>query len=163
MVKDLFRIIGSACVIAGAMLYIVPTTNQDNPDENTLLKAEVTALESELAKTSKELANLQLAIKEAEQPAEEEQQEEKKEDSVEDSSSEQEQASMDKPILVIKPGMNSTTVADELAKAGIVEDASAFEFYLAKTELAGKIQIGEYELETSMSYEKIVDIITSSN
>lgn len=159
MLKDLIRIIGSACVIAGAFLYFNPTGISEDVVESATLQTEIDTLQSKLDKTTKELANLQLSIKEAEQPVEEKP-EDTIEDAAEDTSSEQN--STDKSILVIEPGMGSTTVANELAKAGIVEDASAFEFYLAKTELAGKIQIGEYELDSSMSYEKIVDVITSS-
>lgn len=163
MIKDLTRIIGSACILASAILYFFPNTSTEQSSENVQLKSEVSALQSKLDDTTKELASLQLSLKESEKPAEENNKE-KAEETVEAKSDEAASSSVPSgtATLLIESGMGSTTVANELAKAGIIEDAAAFELYLTQNKLAGKIQIGEYELNESMSYQEIIDRITSS-
>lgn len=166
MLRDFIRIIGSACILAGGILYFFPSTVGEDASKNTQLKSEITILEEQLDDTSKELANLKISVKEKEATDEEPKKEVDKEEVTEEEEKVEqptsEPTSNDSQTLIIEPGMDSTTVANNLAEMKIIEDAPAFALYLDQNKLAGKIQIGEYELNNSMSYKEIVDIIASS-
>lgn len=62
--------------------------------------------------------------------------------------------------LVIGRGESSTTVSKNLKKAGIVEDAAAFDRFLCNNGYDKKIITGTYEIPYGASEEKIAKIIT---
>lgn len=65
-----------------------------------------------------------------------------------------------KPVTIqIKSGANSYTVSKDLAAAGLVEDAKAYDDYLCKNGYAQKIHVGTYEIVPGMSYEEIAKMI----
>lgn len=158
MLNDLLRTIGGACIIAGAALYFTVSTGED-PElitENNDLKDEITTLQSSLERTEEELANLQSLTADAKKSTDELQQEEKQE--VEDS-----QDAIIKTVLVIESGTTSKDVANRLAQSAIIEDAELLNAYLTANDLSGKIQIGEYHLDSSMSIRTIAKHITTLN
>ncbi|KGX85034.1 endolytic transglycosylase MltG [Pontibacillus marinus] len=62
--------------------------------------------------------------------------------------------------LTIEPGMLSSSISDELKKAGILEDKAKFEVFLKDHEYSRAIQIGTYSITRDMSYEEIAKKIT---
>lgn len=62
--------------------------------------------------------------------------------------------------LVIGRGESSTTVSKNLKKAGIVEDATAFDRFLCNNGYDKKIITGTYEIPYGASEEEIAKIIT---
>lgn len=62
--------------------------------------------------------------------------------------------------LVIGRGESSTTVSKNLQKAGIVEDAAAFDRFLCNNSYDKKIITGTYEIPYGASEEEIAKIIT---
>ena len=62
--------------------------------------------------------------------------------------------------LVIGRGESSTTVSKNLQKAGIVEDAAAFDKFLCNNGYDKKIITGTYEIPYGASEEEIAKIIT---
>lgn len=62
--------------------------------------------------------------------------------------------------LVIGRGESSTTVSKNLQKAGIVEDAAAFDRFLCNNGYDKKIITGTYEIPYGASEEEIAKIIT---
>ena len=62
--------------------------------------------------------------------------------------------------LVIGRGESSTTVSKNLKKAGIVEDAAAFDKFLCNNGYDKKIITGTYEIPYGASEEEIAKIIT---
>ena len=62
--------------------------------------------------------------------------------------------------LVIGRGERSTTVSKNLKKAGIVEDAAAFDRFLCNNGYDKKIITGTYEIPYGASEEEIAKIIT---
>lgn len=62
--------------------------------------------------------------------------------------------------LVIGRGESSTTVSKNLKKAGIVEDAAAFDRFLCNNGYDKKIITGTYEIPHGASEEEIAKIIT---
>lgn len=63
--------------------------------------------------------------------------------------------------LKIETGTSSKDVADELEKAGIVENAEVFNDFLTNNQFAKNIQIGEYEIDETMTQEQIAELITT--
>lgn len=155
MLNDLLRTIGAACIIAGAALYFAIPASDDAKviAENEQLQAEIDSLQSVLAQTEKELANVQSLAVNAEKSADE------LENEQEDADNPQEKIA--KFVLQIEEGTTSQVVATQLEQAEIIEDAEQFNAYLTDNDLSGKIQIGEYELDASMSIQTIANAITS--
>jgi len=157
MLRDFLRTVGAACIIAGASLYFIEgnTEKLASTSDTSKLTSELQALQSKLEKTEAELAKLQTATSVAETPTESSKS--KAEESANDTSSEQ----VIKMVLLIETGMNSIDIADTLKNSKIIDDAAAFESYLKNSKLSGKIQIGKYDLDSSMATETIATIITS--
>lgn len=55
----------------------------------------------------------------------------------------------------ITKGMSSRTVCDMLKQNGIIEDAADFDRYLIKTGYDDKIRVGEFEVNSGMTYEEL--------
>lgn len=62
--------------------------------------------------------------------------------------------------LIVHSGMDSIQIANTLEKSGIVKSGKDFEQFLTKKDWTRSIQVGTYELNSSMSYEQIGKIIT---
>ena len=152
MLNDLLRTIGGACIIAGTALYFTMNTSED-PEiitENNDLKSEIISLQSSLERTEEELANLQTLTANAQKPT----------DEIQEDEVEEPQDSVIKTVLVIESGTTSKDVADRLAKSDIIKNAELLNDYLTSNDLSGKIQIGEYHLDSSMSIQTIAKHIT---
>lgn len=147
MVKDIFRILGAASILAGIFLYFSPGTEGDAAlvDKNKMLNEEIAELQAKLHKTEEELAHLQTLSSEAELP----------------NQKEENQQQPTQFTLTIENGTSSMDVATILANAGMIEDADAFNTYLTSHDLAKNIQIGEYDIDISMSNEQIAKLITT--
>jgi len=153
MIRDVLRTIGFGCILAGAIIYFTSDSKEPVNAEVPQLQDELSKLKSELAKTKEELAIAQTASsteKSTEKPVPE---------TVETTAVED--IDRTKPILIIENGSNSTFVAASLESLGIIQDAAAFDTYLTDNGLSGKIQIGEYQLDSSMDFETIAKKITT--
>ena len=62
--------------------------------------------------------------------------------------------------IVITKGESSTSVSKSLQKAGLVEDAAAFDKYLCANGYDKKIVTGTYEIPIGASEEEIAHLIT---
>lgn len=73
------------------------------------------------------------------------------------------EASTEKEVITatitVKKGMQSSTVAKELEKKGIIESASDFDNYLNKNGYSTKICVGTYSVKSSDSYETLAKIL----
>ncbi|KGP72986.1 endolytic transglycosylase MltG [Pontibacillus yanchengensis] len=63
--------------------------------------------------------------------------------------------------LIIKDGMYSKSISQELNEMGLVEDTKAFNQYLEMNDYSRYIQVGNYELKKDMTYEEIANAITN--
>lgn len=61
--------------------------------------------------------------------------------------------------ITVKKGMQSSAVAKELEKKGIIKSASDFDNYLNKKGYSTKICVGTYSVKSSDSYEKLAKIL----
>ncbi|KIL45995.1 hypothetical protein [Jeotgalibacillus campisalis] len=63
-------------------------------------------------------------------------------------------------ILTIEPGMTSPEISEELEEFDIIEEAALLDDYLKDQQLTEKIQIGKYDVNSSLSIEEIAALIT---
>ncbi|WP_054635448.1 endolytic transglycosylase MltG [Thalassobacillus sp. C254] len=63
-------------------------------------------------------------------------------------------------ILQIEKGMNSKEVAQTLEALHIIQDADSFQAKMADKEVTHSIKTGSYELNSSMSADEIIEVIT---
>ncbi|MER2088484.1 MAG: hypothetical protein ABS920_02020 [Sporosarcina sp.] len=160
MIRDMLRILGTACILSGGILYFINEKEYIPVSEKRQLQAEVEELSGELAKTKELLATAQTisTVKEHE-PAAEEKKMDSKKDVTESNSSDKDTTI--RTILLIEAGSNSAIVSADLERMGIVEDAAIFDAFLADNGLTGQIQIGEHKIDSSMDFHAIAKEITS--
>lgn len=66
----------------------------------------------------------------------------------------------EKITIIVKGGDSSVSVSNDLAAAGLVEDAKEYDKYLCSNGYDKKICVGTYEIEVGSDYETIAKIIT---
>lgn len=160
MKKSSLRAFGIACFLIGALLTTIDQFNGNIPfmstsnDDKTIeqYKKTITKLEKELNATKKQVTAL-------------EENQSTKTTKVNDSklkTSKGENNSQDvvSGTLYIYSGITPYEVGKKLEDLGIVKNGVEMELYLAKPEYAQSIQIGQFELNSSMSIEEIAKIIT---
>lgn len=146
MMRDVLRMVGFGCILAGGILYFTESSQDVDDNEVQQLQDEVIKLKSVIAKTNEELAIAQTTSSTEKKSPE-------KDDKIDNSVVES--------VLTIEAGSNSTVVAASLERLGILQDAAAFDTYLADNSLSGKIQIGEHHLDSSMDFDTIAKKITT--
>lgn len=161
MIKDMLRILGTACILAGGILYFINESERITPSKAQQSQSEVVELREELAKT-KELLAIAQTISTVKEPdlAKTEEKVNDKQDFVTKSNSPTTDTAT-RTILMIESGSNSTIVSADLERMGIIEDASIFAAFLAGNGLTGKIQIGEHIVDSSMDFHAIAKVITT--
>lgn len=154
MLRDIFRSAGIGCLLAGGILYFVGPTATDGPQAND--EGKIKALEVELEGVKKELATAQRTSS-ADQHASGQ-----KDTAAKEAASSSSNGQMIKTILTIEPGAVSTKISSRLERAGIIKSAAEFDRYLQEKGLSGRIQVGEYEVDSTMDLKTIASIITKA-
>ena len=156
MLKDFLRTMGGSLILSGTLLFFL--NNDENLDKadriDPELQSELVNLEKKLVDTQRELTILQSTILEKEKNVEEVNSEAK---------SELDAKPLTKIIFEIQPGANPVSVSHSLYKLGIITNNAEIEQYLEANALSGKVQVGEYILDSSMSIETIAKTITKTN
>lgn len=67
---------------------------------------------------------------------------------------------IEKVEITIVPGEYSDKVSKKLQKAGLIDDAEAFNKYLAEKKYDNLVQPGNYEIPKDSDYDSIIKIIT---
>jgi cell division protein YceG involved in septum cleavage len=65
--------------------------------------------------------------------------------------------------IQVRSGASSYTVSKDLAAAGLVEDAAAYDAYLCNNGYSKRIRVGTYAIAPGTSEEDIAKIITQKN
>ena len=161
MIKDMLRILGTACILSGGILYFINGSERITLSKAQQSQGEVVELREELAKTKEQLAIAQTisTVKEPDLAKNEEKAKEQQDGVTENNSPTTDTAI--RTILMIESGSNSAIVSAELERTGIIEDASIFDAFLAGNGLTGKIQIGEHKVDSSMDFHAIAKEITT--
>ncbi|KIL48529.1 hypothetical protein KP77_23160 [Jeotgalibacillus alimentarius] len=64
-------------------------------------------------------------------------------------------------ILTIESGMTSPEISEQLFSYGLIDNEDSFNEYLADQSLTDNIQIGQYDLNSTMTVEQIAKLITN--
>lgn len=155
MIKDILRGAGIGCILAGGILYF--TNNDSELSDTGQYKVQLDELQSELDNVKKELAVAQTLSS-----SKTEKKDDRESKTETDTNSESASKPVTKIILTIEPGSTSTTVAEKLERSGIIDSAKELEQYMIDNKLAGRIQIGVHEIDTSMDLNTIASIITNT-
>lgn len=151
MKRASIRSLGIGLFIAGAVFQIQHLTQADKIiSKHTINEDAYEKSQTELKLVKQQLAQLQLDLENAQM---EHITPEKKDENANNL--------VIKSFLVILPGMNSEQISDTLVRAGIIESNKELQDYMLSNNLTGLIQIGEYELNSTMTIEEIATIITN--
>ncbi|MBB4825725.1 hypothetical protein HNO89_002961 [Sporosarcina luteola] len=154
MLRDILRTFGFGCIIAGGILYFVgPTASISSTATD---ESRVQMLEQELKAVKKELAIAQRTSS-VDSDGSTDKETDKKETVI---SSKEDKIT--RTVLTIEPGAVSTKISSRLERAGIINSAAEFDHYLESNGLSGRIQVGDYVVESSMDLKTIAAIITKS-
>ncbi|MEQ2526188.1 hypothetical protein WMO40_05705 [Bacillaceae bacterium CLA-AA-H227] len=84
------------------------------------------------------------------------------EQKVETKAPEKEEAKTIYYVLEIKSGMSTGEISTKLKEANVIDNEEKFEQFLIDHGYHTKVQVGTFELNSSMDYEAIAKIITKS-
>lgn len=157
MIRDILRIFGVGCILAGAVLHFTMDSNSLTTSEMKQLQSQSENLEKELIKTKEALAIAQTAS--AVKKIRKEEKEKKETKVVVNDVSPT--GPIINTILTIEPGSNSSVVSATLERLEIIKEAALFDAYLVDNDLTGKIQIGEHKVDSSMDFHAIAKEITT--
>ena len=110
--------------------------------------------QKELSNVKEQLAQLQLNLENAqkEQPSEPNNEENKQQAS---------SPTIQAFTLSITSGMTSSDISSLLEEAGVIQNELDLHNYIVDQNLAGRIQIGNYEVDSTMSIKQITELITN--
>ena len=160
MIKLILRSVGIGCILAAGVLYF--TNGDEEISSANDQKEQLKALQTELNRVKEELAVAQTRSLSKDEDKTSSVPHTEVSETAEESVTETVNEPIVKSVLTIEPGSNSTTVADKLERSGILVDGSKLEQYLTDHQLSGRIQIGEHEVDSTMSIETIAGIITKT-
>ncbi|QUG42111.1 hypothetical protein KD050_02085 [Psychrobacillus sp. INOP01] len=150
------RNIGIGLFLAGAAFQIEGfVVKEDITSTSAITKDAYDQAQQELSDVKKQLAALQLDLNNAQQVKTSA----PEETIVTEPTSEHtpSEASM---TLSIQIGMTSSEISAKLEDAGIILNKVDLDNYFSDQELAGRIQVGNYEVNSSMSLKQIAETIT---
>lgn len=155
MNKSAIRFLGIGLFLAGAVIQIQLMLDEDEQAKDDIITPlAYEQSQSELESVKNQLAQLQLDLENA-QKEQATPEQENKVVPTEDSSN-----GSTNTVLHIQSGMTSRDISVSLEQAGIIRNKQDFEDYLSAQDLSSKIQIGQYELNSTMSIKHIAEIIT---
>ncbi len=64
-------------------------------------------------------------------------------------------------VFEVKPGSSFSSISKELEKAKLVVNSKAFYIYARLLRESGKVKVGEYALNTNMTAQEVLNVITS--
>lgn len=156
MNKAAIRFFGIGLFLAGAAFQVQQMISSNDKSTNGSTQQSYEQAQQELTNVKSQLAQLQLDLENAK----------KKEPTPEVVTSKPTDSenkagpSTSNTMLNIQAGMTSQDISAFLQQAGIIQNKLDFENYLEAQGLSGKIQIGEYELNSTMTIKQIAEIIT---
>jgi len=157
MNPSIIRGLGIGLFIAGVLFTFLPTSNptlENTPKGYEIIESsKLTKLEEELSTSKEQLAQIQLDLENMSNAETDRENESEDESTVES-------PSITNTVLEIRKGMNSIDVSLTLEETGILKDRKDLDQYLEDNKLSERIQIGTYELDSTMTIAEIADLIT---
>ncbi|MFY3793124.1 hypothetical protein ACOQFO_15725 [Ureibacillus sp. MALMAid1270] len=170
MNKSSIRAFGIACFLIGAV-YLLFDINDTKTIASSEYEDKINTLEQQL-KSANEQIKLLKEEKKSNETADSkdstesgtsnksEQPEPDSSTSNDDSTENESSNEIVKATLHIYSGLTAYDIGKKLEDLGIVKNGLEMELYLAKPEFAKSIQIGQFELDSSMTIEEIANLIT---
>ena len=150
------RHIGIGLFLAGAALQIEENVEKDDiTSTSAITEVAYDQAQQELTEVKKQLAKLQLDLNNAQQ-----EQANASEENVDAESTTETDPTVASMTLTIQIGMTSSEISAQLEDAGIILNRVDMDDYLSDQGLAGRIQVGSYKLNSSMSLKQIAETIT---
>ncbi|GGA32115.1 endolytic transglycosylase MltG [Psychrobacillus lasiicapitis] len=154
MNKAAIRFLGVGLFLAGAAFQIHLMVGENDQAKGDITPQAYKQAQTELKNVKNQLAQLQLDLDNAQQ----EQTASETEKKVETADTASNEAT--NSVLHIQSGMTSRDISTSLEQAGIIQNKQDFEDYLIAQDLSSKIQIGQFELNSTMTIKQIAEIIT---
>lgn len=149
------RNIGIGLFLAGAAFQIEEIVEKEEiTSTSTITEDDYEQAQQELTEVKKQLAELQLDLNTAQQD------QTNATDEVVDTETTEQTPTVASMTLSVEVGMASSEISAQLAEAGIILNKVDMDNYLSDQGLAERIQIGNYELNSSMSLKQIAETIT---
>jgi len=160
MNKSSIRAFGIALFLVGALLALAVRfdLNIGLPTKAPKNTEHVEELQKKLEQANKEIALLKEQVKQA--PKENTQKTDAPKTTAKDKHESAAQGNDSTMTLQIYSGMEPYTVAQKLENGGVIENSVEMELLLANPKYARSLQIGSYEVNSSMSLEEIAKLIT---
>lgn len=156
MNKSAIRAFGIAIFLVGALLALASRfdVNIGLPMKDSSNPQQVEELQMKLAKANKEIASLKEQLKPVHTT------EENSSPKASDPSAEKTNTDVTMMTLQIYSGITPYIVAQKLEDGGIITNSVEMELLLANAKYARSLQIGSYEVNSSMTLEEIAKLIT---
>lgn len=149
------RNIGIGLFLAGAAFQIEENVEKEEiTSTSTITEDDYEQAQQELTEVKKQLAELQLDLNTAQQD------QTNATDKVVETATTEQTPTVASMTLSVEVGMASSEISAQLAEAGIILNKVDMDNYLSDQGLAERIQIGNYELNSSMSLKQIAETIT---
>lgn len=149
------RNIGIGLFLAGAAFQIEEIVEKEEiTSTSTITEDDYEQAQQELTEVKKQLAELQLDLNTAQQD------QTNATDKVVETATTELTPTVASMTLSVEVGMASSEISAQLAEAGIILNKVDMDNYLSDQGLAERIQIGNYELNSSMSLKQIAETIT---
>lgn len=150
------RNIGIGLFLAGAAFQIEEIVEKEGiTSTSTITEDDYEQAQQELTEVKKQLAELQLDLNTAQQD-----QTDATDKVVETDTTAEQTPTVASMTLSVEIGMASSEISAQLEDAGIILNKVDMDNYLSDQGLAERIQIGNYELNSSMSLKQIAETIT---
>ncbi|MEK4521732.1 hypothetical protein NSQ95_10850 [Psychrobacillus sp. FSL W7-1457] len=155
MKKTSILFLGIGLFLAGTMIQIDQRFFQEDITSTGVVTNQAyEQSQKELSSVKEQLAQLQLNLENAqkEQPNEPNEEENKQQAS---------SPTVQGFTLSITSGMTSSDISSLLEEAGVIQNQMDLHNYIVDQNLAGRIQIGNYEVDSSMTIKQITELITN--
>ena len=162
MNKSAIRAFGIALFLVGALLALAGRfdLNIGLPTKASKNTEHVEELQKKLEQANKEVALLKEQVKVKQAPKENTQKTDAPKKPANDKQESASEGNVTTMTLQIYNGMEPYTVAQKLEDGGVIENSVEMELLLANPKYARSLQIGSYEVNSSMSLEEIAKLIT---
>lgn len=154
MKRSSIRSFGIGLFVAGAIVQVQSFTDKEEITSTHMIEKEAyEQSQAELKNVKQQLAQLQIDLENAQNQSTNQSSEKPVQEEAEQSGAKQ-------SFLLIQSGMTPKEIGEILQRTGIIQNKLDFEDYIVTQKLAGNIQIGEYELNSSMTIKEIAEKIT---
>ncbi|WP_144511088.1 endolytic transglycosylase MltG [Bacillus sp. FJAT-22090] len=159
MNKAAIRFFGAGLFLAGTAFQVQHIIDDgETTSSNRVSHQSYEQAQQELTNVKSQLAQLQIDLENAQKQAPQETESTKRAEV--DEKPTDVSAPEKSTVLIIQSGMTSKDISTTLESAGIIRNKLDFEDYLTAQNLSGKIQIGEYDLNSTMTIKQIAEKIT---